>query len=380
MIPLAEPVLDGNEREYLLECLESGYLSSVGPLVERFEREFARAVGSAHAVACGSGTAALHVALRLAGAGPGKLVAVSDLTFIASANAVTYTGADILLVDSESATWNMNTQLLYEEVVRRAKRGERIPDVIEIVHVLGHPAQMEPLLALREEFGIPIVEDAAESLGASWLEGPLAGRQVGSAGEFGCFSFNGNKIITTGGGGMITTDDADRAAAARHLTTQAKLPGPGYRHDAVGYNYRLNSLAAAVGLAQLERLSNRVAAKRAIAARYDKLLTGLPVSPAPSTTWARPTYWLYSVLLDEQADGDHFVESLSGREVQARRVWPPLHVQAPYVGCARLGGDVADHIYRRGLSLPSSAGLSLSQQQLTADALVASISDAGLKR
>ncbi|WP_205857804.1 aminotransferase class I/II-fold pyridoxal phosphate-dependent enzyme, partial [Phytoactinopolyspora endophytica] len=210
-IPLAEPSLDGNEAQYLAECIKSGYVSSVGAFVERFERDFAAYVGTQHAVACSTGTAALHVALRLAGAEPGRLVAVSDFTFIASANAAAYTGADVLLVDSEPETWNMDTGLLYDDVVRRARQGRRIPDIVEIVHVLGHPAHMEPLLQLRDRFNIEIIEDAAESLGASWTTGPLANRQVGTAGRMSCFSFNGNKIITTGGGGMITTDDAQLA-------------------------------------------------------------------------------------------------------------------------------------------------------------------------
>jgi dTDP-4-amino-4,6-dideoxygalactose transaminase len=205
MIPLVEPTLGGNERRYLNECIDTGYVSSVGPFVERFEREFASAIGARHAIACASGTAALHVALQLAGARADRMVAVSDFTFIASANAAAYSGADLLLVDSEPHTWNMNTELLRDEVVRRARHGNPIPDIVEVAHVLGHPADMEPLRELRDSYWIEIVEDAAESLGGSWTAGELAGRQVGTVGQLGCFSFNGNKIITTSGGGMLAS-------------------------------------------------------------------------------------------------------------------------------------------------------------------------------
>ncbi len=370
MIPLSEPTFSGNEAQYLQECVDSGYVSSVGPFVERFEKTFAATIGASHAVACSSGTAALHVALRLAGAGPGRLVAVSDFTFIASANAVAYTGADVLLVDSECATWNMDTELLYDEVCRRARRGERIPDVVEVVHVLGHPARMEPLLELRERFGIRIVEDAAESLGAEWCSGPASGMSVGTVGDIGCFSFNGNKVITSGGGGMLVTADAELAARAMHLTNQAKLGGTTYHHDAVGYNYRLNNISAAVGLAQLERLHDAVRAKRAIARRYHDGLGCLPFSLAPRASWANPSYWLYSLLIYENMPGpDHVVSTLAKRDVQARRVWPPLHEQAPYRSTERLGGDVSEKLYRRGLSLPSSAHLTEADQATVVRAL-----------
>ncbi|SDU63462.1 DegT/DnrJ/EryC1/StrS family aminotransferase [Jiangella alkaliphila] len=373
MIPLAEPVLGGNEARYLAECIETGFVSSVGPFVERFEQRFAEAVRAGHAVACASGTAALHVALRLAGAGPGRLVAVSDFTFIASANAAAYTGADVLLVDSEPDTWNMDTELLYDEVTRRARLGEPIPDVVEVVHVLGHPAAMEPLLELRSRFGVRIVEDAAEALGASWTSGPLAGRQVGTVSDLGCYSFNGNKIITTGGGGMIVTADAEYADAARHLANQAKVAGGHYEHDTVGYNYRLTNLAAAVGVAQLERLPELLAAKRSIASRYDAWLSTSPFTPAPRAAWADPSYWLYSVLAGAgDSSPDDVVARLAAAGAQARRLWPPLHRQRPYASARVLGGAVADDLHRRGISLPSTATLSAEDQEaVVATALTA---------
>jgi len=374
MIPLSEPRLGGNEAVYLAECVRSTLVSSVGPFVQRFEREFAASVGSRHAVACASGTAALHVALRLAGAGPGADVPVSTFTFIASANAVSYTGARPLLVDSEPRTWNMDAQLLHDEVVRRVQRGQRPPAVVEVVHVLGHPADLEPLWALRERFGTRIVEDAAESLGAGYAAGSFAGRQVGTVGDLGCFSFNGNKVITCGGGGMIVTDDAGLADRARHLTTQAKRPGPGYVHDDVGYNYRLTNVAAALGVAQLEQLPGLLAAKRRVSERYDRLLAGLPVVPPPQAAWARPSHWLHSVLLEPRsASVPGVAESMAAAGVQARPLWLPVHRQAPYAGAPRLGGEVADRLHRQGLSLPSSVGLSTADQHRVAAALAAAL-------
>ncbi|MBW3661981.1 MAG: DegT/DnrJ/EryC1/StrS family aminotransferase [Actinobacteria bacterium] len=357
-MPLSVPLLGGNESRYVEECIETNYVSSVGPFVDRFEQEFAISVGARHAVACSTGTAALHVALRLAGAEPGELVALSSFTFIASGNAVTYTGAAPLFVDSEPRTWNLDAELLHDEVVRRATRGGEVPKVIEVVHILGHPSELEPILALRDRFDIPIVEDAAESLGATYRTGSLAGRHVGTIGSMGCFSFNGNKIITTGGGGMIVTDDAELASRAKHLTTQAKRPGLGYVHDEVGYNYRLTNVAAAIGVAQLEQLPSYLDAKRKLAARYTEALAELPIDPAPHAGWADPSFWLYSVLLADGAPPrDQVLDRLNEAGVLARPLWLPLHRQPPYEGAIFIGSTVADDLYTRGLSLPSSVGL-----------------------
>jgi dTDP-4-amino-4,6-dideoxygalactose transaminase len=325
-------------------------------------------------VACASGTAALHVALQLAGARPGALVAVPAFTFVASANAIAYTGAQPWLVDSEPRTYNLDADRLHAEVCARAARGRPLPAVIEVVHVLGHPAGVEPLLDLRARFGIPLVEDAAEALGASYREGSLAGRQVGTIGDLGCFSFNGNKVMTTGGGGMIVTDDDALAARARHLTTQAKVPGPGYVHDEVGYNYRLSNLAAALGVAQLERLPDLLAAKRGVAQRYRCALEPLGLTPAPHATWADPTFWLYSPLLPAAGPGAEAVAArLQAEGVQARRLWPPLHHQAPYRDAPLLGGRVSEALYRSGLSLPSSADLHAPDQQRVVDMLTTTL-------
>jgi dTDP-4-amino-4,6-dideoxygalactose transaminase len=218
---------------------------------------------------------------------------------------------------------------------------------------------------MRERFGTRIVEDAAESLGAAWTKGACAGQQVGAIGDIGCFSFNGNKIITTGGGGMITTDDSQVAIAAKHLTNQAKAADGQYLHDTIGYNYRLSNVAAALGVAQLERLPDTVRSKRRLAERYTEGLLSLPITSAPDSEWARPTFWLYSLLLDRgtKAPAD-LVAAMAEHGVQVRQLWPPLHQQRPYVATERIGGAVTEDLHQRGLSLPSSPRLSAQQQDV----------------
>jgi perosamine synthetase len=372
-IPLSEPCLPGNAARYLAECIDTNMVSSVGPFVTRFEEEFARAVGARHAVACASGTSALHLALALSGAGPDRDVAASTFTFIASANAIRYTGARPLLVDSELRTWNLDPNLLHDEVSSRARSGDPLPVVVEVVHVLGHPADIEPILDLRESYGIRIVEDAAESLGATYTRSPLAGRHVGTIGELGCFSFNGNKVITTGGGGMIVTGDSEMAAQARHLSTQAKRPGREYVHDDVAYNYRLTNVAAALGLAQLEVLPEFLERKRVIAHRYRAGLAGLPLELFPLEPWASPSFWLCSVLLDEPARRDPVLDALSSAGIDARPLWTPAHKQPPYADAAVIGGHVAESLHARGISLPSSVSLTEADQERVIDALRAAL-------
>jgi len=360
-IPLSEPALWGNARRYLEECVETNFVSSVGPFVDRFEREFAAYVGAKFAVACASGTAALHVALRLCGVGPGDQVLVPTLTFVASANPITYQGAAPLFFDAEPRTWNGDWALVVEELERRARAGERQPKVIEVVHILGHPAEVDALAAACDRFGVALIEDAAEALGARWVSGRFAGRHVGTIGRLGCFSFNGNKIVTTGGGGMIVTDDPALARHAKHLTTQARLPGPEYRHDEIGYNYRLTNLAAALGVAQLEELPRFLEAKRAIADRYDAAFRALPgVTLPPRAAWAAPTHWLYSMLVPDRRA---LLERLGAAGIESRPIWSPLHTMPMYRDAARLGGAMAEQLHEHGLSLPCSPGLSEADQE-----------------
>ena len=368
-IPLAVPNIGELERRYVLEAVESGFVSSVGPFVSEFERRFAERVGARHAVACSTGTAAIHIGLVLLGVERDDEVFCSDFTFVGSVNPIAYLGARPVLVDSETRTWNLDPELLAGELDRRAAEGRPLPKVVEVVHVLGQPADIEPLVDACERHGVTILEDAAESLGASWSGGRYAGRHTGTVGRVGCFSFNGNKIATTGGGGMLVTDDDELAARARHLTTQAKVPDVGYLHDEVGYNYRLTNLAAGLGLAQLERLDDFVAAKHRIAARYDEAFADLPLVLPPRVEGMDATYWLYSALMPEGDGRDELLEHLHGLGVGARALWRPLHAQPPFASAPLLGGGVGDGLFARGVSLPCATELTDADQDRVIEAV-----------
>lgn len=369
-IPLAAPTVGASALTFIEEALEENYVSSVGPFVSRFEGEFARTVGSRYAIACSSGTAALHVAMIATGAGQERLVVAPTFTFIASVNAISYTGATPWLVDSDEATWNLDAGRLHDAIVHRAENGERLPDVIEVVHIYGHPADIEPLLVLRDRFDISIVEDAAEALGALYVTGAAAGKHVGTIGDIGCFSFNGNKVITTGAGGMLVTENEELAERARHLTTQARTSRTDYDHDEIGFNYRMSNLAAAVGLSQLEDLNGHLEKKASISSRYRRELDDLPLSLGPDESWAKPSQWLNCVLFDEgRAARDRVREAMAQEGIESRNLWKPIHTQKPYLSTERLGGEVADDLYTRGLSLPSSVGLTPEDQGRVIDVL-----------
>jgi len=377
-IPLAEPSIGGNAAAYLQECLATNFVSSVGPFVDRFEQAFAEVVGARHAVACSSGTAAIHLALRVLDVGPGDDVLVADLTFVASVNPITYVGARPVLVDAEAATLNQDPALIIAELDRRAAAGERQPAAIELVHLVGHPAAIDEVVAAADRHGIPVIEDASEALGARYTEGPHAGRHVGTIGRLGAFSFNGNKLITTGGGGMIVTDDEALARRARHLSTQARLPGLAYDHDEVGYNYRLSNIAAALGLAQLEELDRLLTARRDIAARYDAAIAGIDgLRAAPRAAWADPSFWLYTATLDEpDADRrDRILAALGADGIEARPIWRPIHQTRLYTEAARLGGDVADRIFASAVCLPSSSSLTRDDQDRVIERLATALAE-----
>jgi dTDP-4-amino-4,6-dideoxygalactose transaminase len=367
-IPLCVPQFTGNERRYVLEALESTFVSSVGPFVERFEREFAAAVGSPFAVACASGTAAIHLALQVVGVGPGDLVLCSDFTFIASANPVRYLGADLGFIDSEPGSWNLSPEHLGRALAECAQRG-RLPKAVIAVHILGQPADLGPIIDACERYGVPLIEDAAEALGSRYAPGyphrACAGRQVGTIGRIGCFSFNGNKIITTGGGGMMTTADAALAARLKHLSTQAKLPGIAFVHDQVGYNYRLTNLAAALGLGQLECLPAFLARKHALAARYrrwcmrQEVRVGTRYQPVLPGT--EPSDWLCSFTVPAR---DALVQACIAAGIQVRPLWLPLSQQPCLPGFQRWGGTqhLAHHLATVGMSVPCSSGLTDAEQ------------------
>jgi dTDP-4-amino-4,6-dideoxygalactose transaminase len=360
-------------------CLASTYVSSIGPFVTEFEDQFAEKLGVRHAVACASGTSAIHLALLALGVGAGDEVLVSDLTFIASGNPIRYCGSQPVLVDSEESTWNLDPDLVVGELEGRRATHRSQPAAVLAVDLLGHPADLSPILKSAAEHGIPVVEDAAESIGASWSgRHPLAGRAAGTAATIGCFSFNGNKLITTGGGGMLVTDDVELARRARHLSTQAKLAGFAYRHDEVGYNYRLTNLAASLGLAQLGRIDELVERKRRLAGRYDEALAGVDgVETPPKAPWAMRSAWLYTVLLPDQTTRDRVCTFLNDAAIEARPIWLPLRRQPPYRSASIIGGDVAINLSERGLSLPSSVGLSSADQERVVDTLVSALGKCG---
>ena len=381
-IPLAVPEIGGNEWAYVKECLDTGWVSSAGAYVTRFEREMAERAGTAHGVATVNGTAALHTALLVAGVGPGDEVLVSDLTFVAPVNAVCYTGAVPVLVDAEPTYWQIDADriaaFLTDDCERRAdaERGEgvynkttgrRVAAVIP-VHILGHPVDLDAVVAAVAPHGVPIIEDASEALGASYR-----GAAVGHHGDAACFSFNGNKIVTAGGGGMLVTSRADWTERARYLTTQAKDDPVEYVHEAVGYNYRLTNLAAAVGVAQLERLDDFVAAKRRIAARYNAALAGIDGLTVPAEAeWATSSCWLYTVLVSEDRGGSRpLLNVLAGQNIQTRPLWRPMHLLSPFAGAPVLGGAVSERLYAESLSLPCSVGLTKADQDRVIAAILA---------
>jgi perosamine synthetase len=370
LIPLFEPEIAGNEWRYVKECLDTGWVSSVGSYVDRFEAAMAARVGCAHGVATASGTAALHTALLVAGVEAGDEVIVSNLTFVAPANAIRYCGAFPVFVEPERTFWQMDPQRLADflerdcawggGVLRNRRTGRRVRGIVP-VHVLGHPCDLEPILALAGRFDLPVIEDASESLGARYR-----GRPVGGLGSIGCFSFNGSKIVTSGGGGMLTTDNDSWAERARYLTTQAKDDPIEYVHENIGYNYRLTNVAAAIGLAQLEQLDGFIAKKRAIAAVYERAIAGCPgIGAHPAAPWADPTYWLYTITVDETVagyDSRALLRQFAAAGVMTRPLWHPMAGLTPFRDCELVGNGAAHELYRRALSLPSSTTLSAEQQ------------------
>lgn len=376
-VPLCAPEIRGNEWHYVKECLDTGWVSSAGAYVDRFEACLAERVGSGHAVATVNGTSALHTALLIAGVQADDEVLISSLTFIAPANAIRYCGAWPVFVDAESATWQMDPQRLREFLendchriggeLRNRASGRRVQAIVP-VHILGHPVELEPILELAERFGLTVIEDATEGLG-----GCYRGRSVGSFGAMGCFSFNGNKMLTTGGGGMLVTNDPALAERARYLTTQAKDDAVEYIHGEVGYNYRLTNVQAAIGCAQLEQLDAFVAAKRQIAQTYERELAGLAgVTVMPEAPWAQSSWWLYTILIDEAHSGTdrrRLMAQLGTAGIQTRPLWQPLHLSPVFRGCQVLGGEVAERLNRQALSLPCSVGLSSEAQGRVIEAI-----------
>jgi len=357
---LSVPHMGANEARYVAEAFASNWLSTVGPNLDAFERALEERVGRP-AVALGSGTGALHLGLRLLGVGQGDEVLVSDLTFVASVNPIRYLGATPVFVDSDPDTWMMSP-LLLEEALRDRARRRRPPRAVVVVHLYGQCADMDPILEACGSFGVPVLEDAAEALGATYR-----GRPAGTLGDIGVFSFNGNKIITTTGGGALVADRA-RVDRARFWSTQARDPGVAYHHTEIGYNYRLSNVLAGIGRGQLEVLDERVRQRRAVAFRYRDAFADLDgISFMPQAPYGLHTNWLSCFLIDEEPFGasrDDVLRALAAVDVEARPLWKPMHLQPLYAGCDRYGGDIAADLFERGLCLPSSSSLPREVQDL----------------
>lgn len=370
VVPLSVPEIRGNEWEYVKECLDTGWVSSVGSYVERFERLVAAQAGTKYAVATASGTSALHVSLLAAGVQPGDEVLVSTLTFIAPVNAICYAGAFPVFIDAEPDYWQMDPARVLEfiekecdwrsGVLRNRGSGRRVSAIIP-VHILGHPVDMDSILEIARKYDLKVVEDSTEALGSTYR-----GKSPGSLGDIGCFSFNGNKIITTGGGGMIVTDREDWAKKAKYLTTQAKDDPIEYVHGEVGFNYRLVNVLAAIGCAQMEQLAHYVEKKRTIAARYNRELAGVGgLELMRQASHAESSHWMYTMLVNPDAfgmDSRQLLKFLDAQKIQTRPLWQPIHLSPAYASERRVSLPVAEDLARRALSLPCSVGLSEDEQ------------------
>lgn len=366
---LSAPHMSGPERELLMDAFDSNWVAPLGPHVNAFESEFAIQTDRPHAVATNSGTSALHLALRLLEVGNGDEVIVSTLTFIASANVVLYQGARPVFLDSDHRTWNLDPQLLKDELTRAAAAG-KLPKAIIVVDVLGQCADYNPILEVARQFEVPVIEDAAEALGASY-----AGRPAGAFGDIACFSFNGNKIITTSSGGMLVCDREDWATRARYLASQAREAAPHYEHSEVGYNYRMSNLLAAVGRGQLRVLKDRVNRRRQIFDRYQAEIGHLPgISMMPEPDGFRSNRWLTAMEVDADqfgASNEDIRLALEARNIEARPVWKPMHIQPVFSGFRHVTNGCSDKLFEHGLCLPSGSAMTDEQQSQVIETVLA---------
>jgi pyridoxal phosphate-dependent aminotransferase EpsN len=353
---LSPPHMSGREREFLLEAFDSNWIAPLGPQVDAFEKEFAEKIGIEEAVALSSGTAALHLSLIMLGVQPGDEVLTSTLTFAATANAITYVGAKPVFIDCDRRSWNMDPDLLAEEIETSLRHGKR-PKAVVPVDLYGQCADYEPIQKICRQHEIPLIEDAAEALGASYH-----GQSAGSFGEIACFSFNGNKIITTSGGGMLVSRRKEWTRRARFLSTQARDPAPHYQHSEIGYNYRMSNLLAAVGRGQLRCLEEKVQKRRATFEYYRQALGDLPgIEFMPELPDAQSTRWLTCITVDPEAfgaDREAIRLALEAENIESRPLWKPMHLQPVFASCRICGGGVSADLFERGLCLPSGSNLS----------------------
>jgi pyridoxal phosphate-dependent aminotransferase EpsN len=355
---LSPPHISKAERELVADAFDTNWIAPLGPHVDAFERELGERTNRPHAAALSSGTAGLHLALMMLGVSRGDEVLCSSLTFAASAYAITYVGAKPVFVDANRVSWNVDPNLLREEIEASA-RGNKLPKAVIVVDLYGQCADYDPILAVCDEYGIPMIEDAAEGFGASYK-----GKPAGYFGQIAIVSFNGNKIITTGGGGALLSNDRAFVERARFLATQARDPAPHYEHSEIGYNYRMSNVLAAIGRGQLRVLEDRVDARRANFEHYCRELSGLPgVEFMPEAAYGRCTRWLTCLTIELEEFGSTREEvrlALEAENIEARPVWKPMHLQPVFKGCRVRGGEVAEKLFKNGLCLPS--GSSLTQE------------------
>lgn len=357
---LSPPHMGPSERELLLDAFDSNWVAPLGPHVDAFQVEFAEYLGVPRALALSSGTAALHLALVALGIGPGDDVVVSSLTFAGSVNPIRYVGANPVLLDAETRSWNIDPNLVAQYLKKSAKRG-RLPKAIVPVHLYGQVADMDPINELAEEYGVPVIEDAAEALG-----GTYKGRSAGTMSRLAIFSFNGNKVITTSGGGMVVGADDKLLDHILKLATQAREPAPHYEHAEVGFNYRLSNLLAAVGRGQMRVLESRVSARRRIFDRYAELLCDVPgIVLQPDAGWGRHTRWLTTVLVEPAQYGltrEELRVALEKLNIESRPFWKPMHLQPIYASAQKLLTGVSDELFSKGLCLPSGSAMTDADQ------------------
>ncbi len=360
---LSPPHMSGNEQKYIQDAFDSNWIAPLGPNVDQFEKEVASSVGVKGAVAVNSGTAAIHLALRLLGVGPGDTVFCSTLTFVASANPILYLGAKPVFIDSEPDTWNMSPQAL-ERALKDAKADSALPKAILVVHLYGQISKMDEILNICNKFSVPVIEDAAESLGSTYK-----GRAGGTMGEFGIYSFNGNKIITTSGGGMLVSNNQHALDKARFWATQAKDNADHYEHSEIGFNYRMSNILAGIGRAQLEVLEHRVQSRRLIFNQYKFYLSGLPgITFMSELENSFSNRWLTSLLIDESQGVSKcdLLNFLHEANIEARHVWKPLHLQPLFKGTAYYPHNEDEHVavelFEKGICLPSGSGMTKGQQ------------------
>ncbi|MFK7886937.1 MAG: aminotransferase class I/II-fold pyridoxal phosphate-dependent enzyme [Gammaproteobacteria bacterium] len=368
-IYLSTPHLAGSEMHYVQEAFETNWIAPLGPNVDAFEKELAAKVGVADAAALSSGTAAIHLALHMLGVGRGDTVICPSLTFVASANPILYTGAEPYFIDSDASTWNMSPALL-ERALETCRREKRNVKAVVVVNLYGQSADMTPIMEICDRFGVPVVEDAAESLGATYQ-----GRHSGTFGHIGIYSFNGNKIITTSGGGMLVSDDVELVARARYLASQARRNELHYEHTEVGFNYRMSNVLAGIGRGQIAVLEERVDARRHVFERYQSALAGIDcIRWMPEAPFGRANRWLTTLeLVDAPVGGRELMRRLLEHNIEARPIWKPMHLQPLYADAPYLfdadKGSFADRIFEQGLCLPSGSNLSDEQQDQVIDVL-----------